>query len=204
MIELVDVTKKYGSKKLFENFNLSVKKGDKILLDAPSGKGKTTLVKLLLGFERPDKGEIYINNLKISRANLKNIRSQISYVSQDVDFMENKVTDLLDTIFKYKVNDKCCPENKEIIALFTKFGLDRNLLSKNVKELSGGERQRLGLIVCILLNRPIWLLDEVTASLDRDLKKTVVDEVLCSESTVIVISHDKYWHDANNIKVVRL
>ncbi len=71
-----------------------------------------------------------------------------------------------------------------------------------MKDLSGGERQRLGLALCQLMDRPIWLLDEVTSGLDKTLKHKVYNMVMESDKTVLIISHDDIW-DNQSIRKVR-
>ena len=73
-------------------------------------------------------------------------------------------------------------------------GLEDDILDKNFQELSGGEKQRIGILIALLLNRDIYLLDEVTSALDVNLKKTVADYFLARENwTLLVISHDREW-----------
>ena len=73
-------------------------------------------------------------------------------------------------------------------------GLEDDILDKNFQELSGGEKQRIGILIALLLNRDIYLLDEVTSALDVNLKKTVADYFLAREDwTLLVISHDLEW-----------
>ncbi len=72
--------------------------------------------------------------------------------------------------------------------------LEGNILDKNFQELSGGEKQRIGILIALLLNRDIYLLDEVTSALDMNLKKKVSDYFLSREDlTLLVISHDREW-----------
>jgi putative ABC transport system ATP-binding protein len=68
--------------------------------------------------------------------------------------------------------------------------------------LSGGEKQRLGLIIALLLNRPILLLDEISSSLDEKLTKQTIDKVLkMTDKTVVLIAHDLEWQKQENIKI---
>ena len=72
--------------------------------------------------------------------------------------------------------------------------LEDNILDKNFQELSGGEKQRIGILISLLLDRDIYLLDEVTSTLDMNLKKKIADYFLAQEDwTLLVISHDREW-----------
>ena len=71
--------------------------------------------------------------------------------------------------------------------------LPKDTLEKNVDTLSGGERQRLALILGILLDRDIWILDEITTGLDLELKTKMVDLVLGYDKTILVVSHDDIY-----------
>lgn len=196
MIKIRKLNCELNGKKIFEDFNLNVLDGEKILLSAPSGKGKTTLFNILLGFQRSE-GEIFIDNLKLNKKNISKIRNKISYVSQDIDFQDKIVEELIREVANYSAN-KNKFEFEEIKKYLEEFEI-LDSLNKKVSELSGGERQRLGFIICMGLNRKIWLLDEVTASLDSKMKKKIVEFVLKSKSTVLVISHDDIW-DLKEVK----
>ncbi|MCK5541738.1 MAG: ATP-binding cassette domain-containing protein [Desulfobacterales bacterium] len=81
--------------------------------------------------------------------------------------------------------------------------LDDAIFSQTIKELSGGERQRIGLLICFLLDRPVWLLDEPTAAIDDHMKKKVADYILDQDRTIIIISHDSIFKENKKILVER-
>ncbi len=189
-------------KKIFSDFSLYINKGDKILLNAPSGSGKSTLIKMLLGFQKPDSGAVLVNENVLDKNTCHHIRSQCSYVSQDVDLPKLPVKELFSRIYNFKVNNSLEFSDSKIHDTFMLFDLDQSILNKNVKDLSGGERQRLGLVICVLMDRSIWLLDEVTSGLDKELKKKVFNLVVNSNKTVIIISHDEIWN-TDHVKKVR-
>jgi len=193
---------KLGQKQIFNGFNLTINAGEKILLNAPSGSGKSSLVRLLLGFQKPDSGKIFLDDKALEKNTRHSIRSQCCYVSQDVDLPEQNVWSLLEHIFSFKVNHGHDLNKEDVITSFKSLDLDAEILEKNVKNLSGGERQRLGLSICFLLDRPVWLLDEVTSGLDPALKESVRNIIINSPKTVIIISHDEIW-DHENIRKVR-
>ncbi|WP_459195836.1 ABC transporter ATP-binding protein [Wukongibacter baidiensis] len=201
MIRFKDINLSFKDKVVFQNFNMEVSKGEKVLLSAPSGKGKSTLFKLLLGFQKFDGGEILFENKKLEKNSLAYFRRNIGYVSQDVDLMNKKIWDLLLEIFSYKYNKHIEITKEKFLGLTQYFDLPADIMEKEVRQLSGGERQRLGLIICILLDREVWLLDEVTSGLDKDMKEKVVDYILKQDKTMLIISHDKIWSKNDIVKI---
>lgn len=201
MINYHNINLRFENKTIFNDFNLSIKKGEVILLKAESGKGKTTLIKMLLGFIRPDSGLIKIGDNVLSKSTISLFRNQIAYVSQDVELGNKVVKELINDVFSYKINSKKIVSRERIMELFDYFELEHDSYFKDISKLSGGQRQRLGLIICILLDRPIWILDEVTSGLDRHLKKKVVEYITSTDQTVIVISHDEIWLDHKDVRI---
>ena len=204
MISFKNINLTFDKRIIFTDYSLDIKQSEKILLVAPSGKGKSSLAKMMLGFLKPSDGEILINNRKVNEYNIKKIRENISYVSQDVDLPNEKVSELFNTIFSYNVNKHLQISSDQISELIIFFQLDLDILRKNINELSGGERQRIGLIICILLNRDIWILDEITSALDNELKQKTCEKLLDNEKTIIVISHDPQWKSHPKFKCVYL
>lgn len=193
MIQFKNIHLVYSDKIVFNNFSLSIGKGEKVLLRAPSGIGKTSLVKLLLGFEKPNKGSICFSGIEVSQKSLAHIRSSIAYLSQDVDYPEDKVEEIINNIFNYRINQSQRPTKEKLEMLLTEFDLSKEILSKNISQISGGERQRLGLIITILLDRPVWILDEVTSGLDFAMKEKMISYITQVDKTMIIISHDQEW-----------
>jgi len=169
MIKFESVYLIRNNKEIFSNLNFSVQKNEKVLIQGKSGIGKTTLFKLLLGFEIIDKGRVSFNDLDIGKEHIKNIRSQIFYLSQDIDLKDGRVSDLLDEILEHNVLKN--QDKGHFTDLLNFLDLSDKLLDQTIKELSGGERQRIGLLICFLLDRPVWLLDEPTSALDDIMKK---------------------------------
>ncbi len=204
MIELIDITKHYGDKLLFNNYNLTIKTSEKVLLSAPSGSGKTTLVRMMMGFEVPDSGDIIINSLKMNQHTLKDIRRQIAYVSQDTDLNLGTVREQLDMIFSYKINRNIKDYLKGFKHHCHFFDLDPKIVDEQVLQLSGGERQRVALIIALLLNRPYIILDEITSGLDNTLKKKIADFIMTLKETIIIVSHDMIWQGYDGLVEVAL
>ncbi|PKM66946.1 MAG: ABC transporter ATP-binding protein [Firmicutes bacterium HGW-Firmicutes-2] len=202
MIEYIDISKSYGDKVLFKDFNLEIKSGEKVLLSASSGSGKTTLIRFLLGFDKPDNGNIIVDDMTLNHHNLKGIREKIAYVSQDTDLPSLTTEALLDKIFSYKINHHIKDYRDNFLELSKTFQLGDQVLSTQIQEFSGGERQRIGLIIALLLKRPYLLLDEITSGLDHDLKALIMNHIVNLDATVIIVSHDALWKSESSLREV--
>lgn len=203
MIRINQMTVKYGSKEVFNQFDLTINKGEKVLLKAPSGKGKSTLIKAILGFVPLDFGTITVGDIKMSSKSIGKIRGSIAYVSQDVDILADNMLDYIEEVSHYKWNKNQTLSDERIKNYLDLLGLESSLLTKPTADLSGGERQRMGLLLAFLLERDIMLLDEVTSGLDQDLKQIVYDYIMGLNTTCIIISHDSIW-DTENVRQVTL
>ena len=193
LIKYENIGISFENKKVLSGFNLSVKKKQKVLMRGKSGTGKTTLLKMLLGFTKPAEGTLYFQSREIDSKTCWEVRKKIAYVVQDTDLGEGKVKNLLNDIFSYKVNKEKLDPDK-LLVFMRDLELEDDILDKNFQELSGGEKQRIGILISLLLNRDIYLLDEVTSALDMNLKKKVADYFLSREDwTLLVVSHDREW-----------
>jgi len=201
MIRFESVYLRRSQTDIFSNLNLVVQKNEKVLIQGKSGIGKTTLFKVLLGFEKIDKGSVSFNGLKIDKAHIKEIREQIFYLSQDIDLKKDKVDHLLDEI--RLMNSKNRFKKDGLSHTMDFLDLHQNILEQNVKDLSGGERQRIGLLICFLLNRPVWFLDEPTSALDDKMKNKVAQYIIDQDKTIVIISHDDVWKKNERVKIER-
>jgi putative ABC transport system ATP-binding protein len=200
MIRFESVCLSFQDKNIFDNLDLNIQKNEKVLIQGRSGIGKTSLFKLLLGFGKVDSGNIIVNRLKIDRIHINKIREQIFYLSQDIDLKQGVIGDLIDEILQ--ANSKTNQDNN-LNELLSFLELEPKLLEQNIKDLSGGERQRIGLLICFLLDRPVWLLDEPTSALDGALKNKVASFILEQNKTIVIISHDNVWKQHKAIKIER-
>ncbi len=203
IIKYENIGKFFGSKKVISDFSIRILRGRKILLRGKSGTGKSTLFKMLMGFEKPSESSLYYRGKPVNSQVAWEIRKEVSYVSQDTDLGQGPVKDLLDEIFTYLPNrEKRSPER--LNTLMKEFELEKDTLDKNFENLSGGEKQRIGILIALMLGRDIFLLDEATSALDSELKKRVVDHFLKREDwTLFVISHDKEW-ERDEVEIVEI
>ncbi len=205
MISFKKIDLVYNHKKIIEKLSLDINKGDKIAILGKSGLGKSSLFNLILGFTQAQKGEVCFNNISINEKTVWDVRKQIAFIDQDVSLGQGKAIDWIKSVFDLKCNFLQDFPQKEMDDLLEYFELSNDALDKNIEELSGGERQRIAIIAAVLLNRKIFLFDEITSALDVHLKQKTVDFFAKNkEWTVLVISHDSVWLNHPEVKVFDL
>lgn len=199
LIELRNIHLSFDSKNIIQNLSLKINKGDKVVFAGKSGSGKSSLLSLVLGFVPPDRGHVLFDGIPANEKTVWDVRRKIACIDQDVSLGDGTVQGLLDFVSGLKANVHSVFNPKELMKFFH---LDIDLLQKSVKELSGGERQRMAIVTAILLNRDVFFLDEVTASLDKHLKNAVADYFLSREDcTCVIVSHDPVWLDNSVVRV---
>ena len=205
MINFENINLSYNGKEVITNLSLTIKQGEKVVVTGKSGSGKSSLLAMILGFAEPNKGEITFDGTLIDDKTIWDIRKKIAYVDQDVNLGAGKLPALLDTISKLKINSHLNFSKQKLNELLEYFEFNGDIINKNVEELSGGERQRLAIIIAILLERKIFLLDEITSALDKHLKKIVAEYFIDKkDSTCLIVSHDYVWIDNPSVKVFDL
>lgn len=190
MIEVKNLTKRFGDHTLYENLNFTINDRDFIIISGESGKGKTTLLNMIGSLEKPTSGQIIIDGLDVSkRQNQKKLFSdKIGFLFQNFVLMEDKTVEQNLRIIKNRDSS-----NITIMEALKKVGLADKLKSK-VYTLSGGEQQRIALARLMIKKCDIVLADEPTGSLDRknaDIVFHLLKELNNMGKTVIIVSHDQ-------------
>ena len=193
-IELNDIHFSYDDKKIFDNFNLKIKGGQKIAFVGKSGSGKTTIAKLITGFVTPQEGQVLVDGQDLSRVALKTYYRYVGYLTQEPMVFDGTIKNNL----LYSLPDKVASivtdqqlyealKNAEcdfITDLYAEIG------EKGIR-LSGGERQRLAIAKLMLKNPEIIILDEPTSALDSFSEEAITRALdrLFKNKTVIIIAH---------------
>ncbi|MCK5036533.1 MAG: ATP-binding cassette domain-containing protein [Candidatus Sabulitectum sp.] len=199
LIEFKNVHLAFDGKRVIQNLSLRINKGDKVVISGKSGSGKSSLLSLVLGFIQPDRGDVLFDGVPVDEKTVWAVRKKVAYIDQDVSLGTGTVQGLFDYVSNLKINTH---SGMTLIELMKFFHLDINLFLKEIRQLSGGERQRMAIVTAILLKRNVYFLDEVTASLDKHLKKKVADYFISREdSTCIIVSHDPVWLDNSVVRV---
>lgn len=190
------------SKNIFENFTLEINPKEKIALTGRSGRGKTTLTKLLLNFIKPKKGRILLDGIDINDIDVRELRYRINYINQRTNLLEDTImnnlkygnnkrdNDIIDFIKKYEF-DKILPNLNEIIDM-------------NGKNMSMGMQKLIYLIRNVLKDECcVYIFDEPLTSLDQGSRKNVIKMIdqETKNKTVIIITHDEEILEIVNKKI---
>jgi ABC-type multidrug transport system fused ATPase/permease subunit len=160
----------FGDKSVLKSFSLKMEKGDMIGVSGISGRGKTTLVNLLLGFLSPDQGDVYVNGQVADTGARRRFWQRISYIKQQPFFLHGSVAENItleeSSYDKKRLNDILIQTGiDQIIHLFPE-GLD-TIIAENGKNLSGGQRQRFILARALYKDFDLLVLDEPFSELDK-------------------------------------
>lgn len=201
MIELKNVSVVKNGNTILNGINLTINKGDKILIHGESGSGKSTLLKSILFFESFT-GSIQLRNRLIDHSNISHFRQQFAYLGQNLPFFGENVEDFIRHPFSFRSNREKIFHINRMISLLGSLNFDMDILKKNFSDLSGGEKQRIAITQVMMLEKPIYILDEITSALDpRNIKNVVKTLTNNPMRTLIVTSHDPYWNNYANQKI---
>ncbi|WP_307976670.1 amino acid ABC transporter ATP-binding protein [uncultured Streptococcus sp.] len=192
MLELKNISKRFGQKQIFDQFNLVVEEGKILSLVGPSGGGKTTLLRMLAGLEKIDSGEIIYNGEVVSTDRLESL-NLLGFVFQDFQlFPHLSVLDNL-TLSPIKTMGMDKEEAlKKAQALLERLGLGEHG-NAYPYSLSGGQKQRVALARAMMIDPRIIGYDEPTSALDPELRQEVEKLILQNREagiTQIVVTHD--------------
>ncbi len=204
MVDLRNIDLSFDGKQVFKDFNLSVSGDENLLLFGRSGTGKTSILRMVLGFLQPDSGEVFFRGEPV-KDNLKKVRRSIAYVPQNLDIGGGTLGGFVDEVFSLKANKDISEDPRgDFNRIAPELDLDSNILEKEIEDVSGGERQRSAVIIAEMLQRPIMLLDEPTASLDEQMKDLLARRIAENGSTCIIVSHDAIWRNIADVRIVEI
>lgn len=198
MIELKNVSKIYENphQEALPNINLIIKDGEFVAIIGPSGSGKTTLLNIIGGLDKPEKGEVIINEINLNKLTDKKLsayRNQyIGFVFQEFHLQKNLNTEenvTLPLIFGKKKID-----SEKIKEILNEVGLQKHR-KKKTAVLSGGEKQRVAIARALINNPKIILADEPTGNLDESTGQKILNllQKIHKEHkvTLIIATHDQ-------------
>jgi ABC-type bacteriocin/lantibiotic exporter with double-glycine peptidase domain len=195
-LQFKNISFRYDDRSVLSDFSFCVNKGDFIGISGRSGRGKTTILNLTLGFLVPEKGEIVINNIPMPANELKNFWPSVSYVRQQPFLIH-------DSIFKNIILDEKAFDQKKLEQVIEVAGLKNfisesadglnKMITENGKNISGGQQQRICIARALYKNADLILLDEPFNELDEASTQQLVKhfkKLTLSGKTVIMITHD--------------
>ena len=185
-IDLLNVSKSFGSKKIFTDLNLRFESGKSYALIGGSGSGKSTLLNIIGRLEKIDSGNVLVDKQDIWKIKERTFfKNTVGYVFQNYSLIENK------TVYD---NLKLITKDKKIITdVLEKVGLSSDYLHQKIYELSGGQAQRVAIARMLMKPRKIILADEPTGALDGKIGKEIIRLLLneiAEDKYVIIATHD--------------
>jgi ABC-type multidrug transport system fused ATPase/permease subunit len=196
VVEFRDVAFRYDDKGwVLHNLSFTARPGQYAAIIGHSGIGKTTLLKLLLGFYRPQAGEVLIDGTPVTDYHLPGLRSRIGYVSQNTTLLSGTIAENL----RYGRTDAT---DEELVAAARAAGIDDFIqglpggyaerVGERGANLSAGQQQRLALARALVKDPDILILDEPTSALDLDTARKILDSMpgVTRGKTVLIVTHD--------------
>lgn len=203
IINVSNISKSFGPNKVFANFNFSLDKGEIVVVTGPSGKGKTTFLRCLIGLEQIDLGSIEIDGKYLVKdgvysSKTEEILSEVGMVFQDYNLFPNLTAFQNLEIVYY--------DKEKIDNLMKKFDIyeKKDLYPQN---LSGGQQQRLAIMRTLLKNPKIILFDEPTSALDHINRleiSNLIKDLKEQMYSIIVVSHDDKFVELIDSRIVNM
>ena len=197
-IKIKNLTFSHNQKDIiYKNENIIIEKFDCVGIYGKSGSGKTTLVDIIMGLYKPDKGELLVDNKKISSlSEIKSWQKKISYVPQSIFLFNGSIKNNISFEFNDKLIDSKKVSQSLISSQLKKFTDQPEKIDYIIDEgggnLSTGEKQRIGIARALYKDPELIILDEPTSALDNDTAKNLIKflEEFKKNKTLIIISHD--------------
>ncbi len=209
LLEIHKLYKDYGNGPILKGISLDISKGEVVVVIGPSGCGKSTLLRCMNGLEPIQSGEILLDGNAITGKKTKwsEIRQKIGMVFQSYDLFPHMtvIDNILLGPLKAQKRNRAEAE-KEAEVLLDRIGL---LDKKNSypRQLSGGQKQRVAIVRALMMKPEIMLFDEVTAALDPEMVREVLDvmlELAKNGSTMVIVTHEMEFAKAVADRVVFL
>ena len=183
------VTKSYTERKMLEEASFYLQEGEKVGVIGINGTGKSTLLKIMAGYEEPDGGTVVrANNLVIH------------YLPQDPEF--DPEDDILTSVEKLAAHHGTSSEQMEAKAMMTRLGITD--FTQKTGELSGGQRKRLALVSVLFCPCDILILDEPTNHLDSEMAAWLEQELKRFRGALVMVTHDRYFLDSVTNRIIEI
>ena len=199
VLEIKNLKKSFDGNGVLDGIDLAMGDGEVVVVVGPSGCGKSTLLRCVNGLETPDSGEILLDGAPISGMDMVQVRRQIGMVFQSYDLFPHM--DVLGNLSLGPV--KALKRNRneveaEAVQALKRVGL-ADKLHALPRQLSGGQKQRVALVRAMLMHPRLLLLDEITAALDPEMVREVLNVVLDlarDGRTMLIVTHEMRFAEA--------
>lgn len=209
MISFDKVTKRFGNRLVLQNITLEITPGEFVSIVGPSGAGKTTLIKLILGIEKPSEGHVFVKETHVPSLrgdDLQHYRRTIGTVFQDYKLLPNK-TVFENIAFALQACEAPLSEIMESVPKILELLAIGHIQDQFPYELSGGEAQRVALARALVHKPALILADEPTGNLDMENAKQALKELLKINmlgTTVLLTTHNRPLVDLIGQRVIHL
>ena len=192
MVELLDVSKRYGSVRALQETNVNIRKGEFLTLLGPSGSGKTTLLNLIAGTLSPTTGKVFIEGRNVTSVPAH--KRGLGMVFQNYALMPH-MTVFENIAFPLQLRKVSKKEIAQRVSAVLELIKLPDLAERKPRELSGGQQQRVSIARCIVYNPSLILMDEPLGALDKKLREQMQLEIkrihVESGITVMYVTHDQ-------------
>ncbi len=208
-LRVSSLVKSFGGDVVLDGINLEVYRGEVVVILGPSGCGKSTLLRCMNGLEIPDSGTVSLDGEEITSKgkNISRIRQKIGMVFQSYDLFPHK--NIIDNVTLAPLKVQKRPKEKvfeQAQRLLARVGLSEKIKAYP-RELSGGQKQRAAIVRALCMNPEIMLFDEITAALDPEMVREVLDvmiELASGGMTMVIVTHEMRFANAVADQIVFL
>lgn len=210
MIKISNLHKSFNGVEVLKGINLDIKKGEVVAVIGPSGTGKSTLLRCMNFLEKPEKGIIEIEDLKVdvekaTKQQIHELRLNTSMVFQSYNLFKNKTAleNIMEPLIIVKKMDKDKAKERAL-SILKQVGLE-DKKDYYPSKLSGGQQQRIGIGRAIAVDPKIMLFDEPTSALDPELVGEVLEvikKLAEQDTTMIIVTHEMRFAESAADKVI--
>ena len=187
------VTVRAGDTTILDDIDFSISEGERVCVYGPSGSGKSSLLRTIVGAMAPSEGSVAYRGVVLTAANIDDLRGDTGWIGQKPVAGSETARESLLLPFRFRRHRDHEPDEDAITNAIEQVGLEPALLDRDSDDLSGGELQRIIVARSLLLGVTLFLADEPTSSLDAESRRHVIDALAGDGFTVLVATHDRDW-----------
>ncbi len=191
---------------VLKGINLTVQRGEILILVGPSGAGKSTLLRLLNRLEDPGAGKILFDGIPLCDRSPQELRREVALLLQETFLVAGTVQDNL--LLPFEGEGRTGDRRQAMETALDAVGLSRDFLLRSVRELSVGERQRVGIARILMTSPRVMLLDEPTSALDRENRRILAQTIRRINHdrfmTFVIVTHSRSFAEELSGRIVRI